>query len=236
MTYDITNYIKSDDTQIKREGFVGESLIARNPITAWIYNFVEGLVRWWTWKFIFAGVFVVIVAFFATGKTDIFKTVDKMSGHAASDRWGQSYSEFRKNTGFKSTKLNAHPVYNSELIKAWEKETGIKFNKIYKFIVIKGHDGGFEELLVMKKPAYDRTEKEPEIKKLELSSMIGDDAEDICDLYLGEIPTNYQKSFYSNKLNFSIRSIKDELTQENDDGSKYFRCVINHDSIKDLTE
>lgn len=227
---------ENETDQIKVDPYAGETFVSSSGFFSRVSSWFQAFLRWYMWKTVFWTVFIFLIAFFAGSNTDIMSLADRMSNHAASDGYIPAYNEFRKNTEFKSTKLNAHPLYNSEFIKKWEKKTGLVFDGIYRFMMIKNSNGDMEELLVMKKPAFDYRKEEKEALSLELSTTIGDDAENICDLYLGKVPTKYQKSFYDSKKQVLIRSIDDELTHENDDGAKKFRCVIDQEKIRDLLD
>ncbi len=230
--YDINDYQESNNS-ISQESYNGYWAVSTNKWVNYSATWIKRVIQWYAWKFIFLGIFILAMILMGLSQKDAYKTADEMSDHAASDGWFKAFDQFKKETSFKSTKANSHPLYKAPIITSWEQETGLKFNDLYQYIVIKNRDGYKEDLLVLKKPAFDIEDKEKKTLVLEYSTMVTDDAEDICNEYFGDIPTNYQKSFYDRKRHWSIKKIKNEITQENDNEGQ-FRCVINDETIQDL--
>lgn len=228
--YDINDYQERTES-ITQESYNGYWIVSGNKYINYIATGIKRALQWYAWKFIFLGVFILAMILMGLSQKDAYKTADEMSDHAASDGWFKAFNQFKKETSFKSTKANSHPLYKAPIILSWEQETGLDFSDLYQYIVIKNHEGYKEDLLVMKKPAFDIKTKNS--LKLEYSTLFVDDAEDVCDTYFGEIPTNYQKSFYDRKRHWNIKKIKNEITQENN-GEGQFRCVINDETIQEL--
>ncbi len=224
----------SNDT-VKSSPYANETAVSNSGALNFLVNGLLSGARWYMWKYIFFVSIVGLLGFFAGGKIDKWKSADEISTHLASDGHVEALKGFIKASGSKSTKLNIHPVYKSEEVKEWEEEHGKKFKKIYKYIQIKNKETGvFEDMLVMKKPAVDI--ETSEALKLELDTAFTTDAESVCGDYLGDVPTDYQKSFYIGAVNLRIKKIDGEVTQQNDNEAGQFRCVINQESIKDLLD
>ena len=205
-----------------------------NSIFKKLFEFLSRIVRYTIMKYILSIAFVALLALFFGYSAKDKKLAEDMAESAANDNIIGVWDKFLKVKKPKITITNNHPLYKSEVIKEWELENNVRFSKIYAFITFVNEAGDKEELFAMKNKAKDLELLEP--LKLELSTAFSDDAEDICEQYFGEVPTDYQKSFFDRKRHIRIRNIKDELTQENDDGEKYFRCVIDQDTIEDLLD
>jgi len=237
MSYNVDEYNTSNDTQIKFDSDTGDWSFSNNRFVNFTINGIKRCIQWYAWKFILLGIFVLIIGYVGKGQVDAYKAADEMSDHAASDGWFKAFDQFKKTTDFKQTTVDSHPLYNSPIIKEWEQETKLKFADLYQYIVIKNQETGEkEDLLVMNKPAFDIEDTEKMPLKLDLSTMAVDDAEDICEEFFGDVPNNYQKTFYDRKRHWNIKKIKNELTQENDDDENYFRCVIDQETITELME
>lgn len=178
---------------------------------------------------VFIGVLAIGFGYTAKNK----KLAEDMATHATNDNITGMYDVFIKEKKTKVKLTNNHPLYDLGLIKDWENEYGIKFKRIFQYITIEV-DGIKEDLLVMKRAARDPESEEREPLKLERSTVLTTSAKNVCESYFAEIPTDYQKKFFDRRRHVRIKSIDDELTYENDNGEKYFRCVIDQASIDDL--
>ena len=195
------------------------------------------LVRMMRWVIIKNALYLVFVACLALAfgySTKDKKLADELATHATNDNPVGMFDAFIKNKKAKIKFTNSHPIYDSEIVKEWEVEYSQDFAKLFQYITIINTSGEKEDLLVMRKAAIPMGEEVAE--KLELSTTISDDAENICEEYFAEVPNNYQKNFFDKKRHIRIRNIKDELTQENDEGEKFFRCVITQETINDLLD
>jgi len=205
-----------------------------NSFLTKICNWVMRIIRYTIMRYVLSIAFVALLAFFFGYKSEDKKTAEDMANQTVNGNLFGTLAVFIKDKKPKIKITNDHPFYHLKIIKEWEEETKIKFTEIYQYITIKNEDGGKEDLLVMKDRAKKIGEEVP--KKLELSTTFSfsDDAKDICKKHFGKVPTNYQRSFYKKWRHWRINKIKDELTQENDDGEKYFRCVIDSQIIKEM--
>jgi hypothetical protein len=186
-------------------------------------------------KYILTIVFMGILALaFGYSQKDK-KLAEDMAAKAVYNNPKGMFDLFIKNKNPKIKITNNHPLYNSEAVKEWEEEFKLSFGSLFQYITIDGEEGK-EDLIVMKKAAFRIEDEKEEPLKLEFSTLVSDSADDICESYFGEVPTEYQKSFFDRKRYWTIRNIKDELTYENDDGEKYFRCVINQETINELLD
>lgn len=230
------NWDSRDDEKITISSLTGTSSWAftDNAVFNWIASVITRMVRFAVMKYILWGVGIVIISFIF-GNLDfksIVKLSDEVSTKLANDDVKGGMKIFLKKSPKKIQIANIHPVYNSTDVEEWETETGRDFKKLFSFITIKV-DGKKEDLLVLTKAASDGEND----YKLEQSTIFGLSANNVCEDMLGaEIPTEIQKSFYDKKSHPTIEYIKEELTQENDEGIKRFRCVIDAERIKDLLD
>jgi hypothetical protein len=204
---------------------------------SWIYRLIVGAVRYYTWKMAFYGLLIVTIPMFAywAGTTDGLraeKTADEMSKDAAGYDWIGAIGIFNKNVIRKSTKLNEHPYYHLDKVKEQEKEFfetfgyEIEVGKLFKYYI---YDE--QEYLVMKRPAKGHDKDK---LTLELSTFTGMDAEDYCDIFKAVIWDDELKQAFKGKM--ALRGKKGELTQDNDDKARHFRCVILPDTIEDALD
>lgn len=218
----------------KFDSLTGGWVFTDSPILNKIGTVVAKMIRWTIIRNMLYVAFIAMLAlaFGYTAKDK--KLAEEMASHAVNDNPIGMFDDFIKAKNPKIKLTNSHPVYSSEIIKEWEEEYDQKFAKLFQYITIKNTKGLNEDLFVMRKAAYSIDDKSREAVPLDRSTMVGTSAKNVCEDYFGEIPTNYQKKFFDKRRHFRIRNIKDELTQENDDGKKLFRCVINQETINDL--
>lgn len=176
------------------------------------------------------GVIIFLVVLAITGKWEHSKTAsEELSSQAANDDWG-FFGSFIQEAEIKRTQFNAHPVYKTKAVRKLEHKFEIdygypvSFKRLFKYVIYNEQD-----YLVMKKAARG---KNKEKLKLELSTVFGQSADDYCEDYFGGFIMN-DKIKKALVKGFRIDSIKDELTKDNDDGKKNFRCVIDPDTIED---
>jgi len=233
MYKDLNSYKTNTEDKIKFQDDSGSSGLLRNT---WVYNIWESikvLIRFKITKWIFFSI-VSIPIFLITG--DLHKTknlADEVSTQSARDDYFGLFNTFARESNHKSIKLNLHPVYHTKEVKKLENEIElkygypVKFSKLFAYVMYEKQD-----FLVMKKSALD---KNGEKLKLELSTVFGTSANDHCDdLFDGFIMDDDQMKVFIK--NWRVSKIKDELTQDNDDGMKNFRCVIGPDTIDDFLE
>lgn len=211
----------------------GDWNLTNNSFVNKIWTIIITMIRWQFTKFIFWGMFVGIFALvLGTSKKDR-DLAEKLSVEAARENPIGMYDVFLKDKRPSIKITNNHRLYSSELIKEWEAEYGLKFRDLFQYITFGENK---ETLIVMKKAAFDIEDKDRTPLKLERSTMVVDSAKNVCNNFLGSVPTDYQKSFYSKMKHFRIRKIEDELTYENDSGAKYFRCVLDEETINELLD
>lgn len=180
------------------------------------------------------GIILFLAVLAITGKWEHSKIAsDGLSTQAANDDWG-FFGSFMQEAEIKRSQFNAHPVYKTKAVRklehAFELKFGypVSFKRLFSYVVYKEQD-----YLVMKKAARGENKKK---LKLKLSTLMpGTSADDHCEDYFGGLILNEEmrKEVVST---WKISRIKDELTQENDSGRKYFRCVIDSDTIEDYLE
>jgi len=201
-----------------------------------VFEFVSRIVRYTIMKYILSIAFVALLALFFGYSAKDKKLAEDMATQAANDNPIGVWDQFLKVKKPKISITNNHPLYNSEIVKEWEEENKVKFKKIYAYITIKNEEGEKEDLFVMKKRAFDIDSEDRKPLKLERSTTFSTSAKNICENYFGAVPTDYQKKFFDRARHIRIRNIEDELTYENDDGEKFFRCVIDKETIQDLLD
>ena len=228
------NFDDNSNEEVKVGSLTGNW--ADNVIVSKILSAVSRVVKYTIMKFILSIVFVAILALvFGYNKKDK-KLAEEMAAQGVRDNPVGMYNIFIKNKKPKIKITNDHPLYNSEVIKEWETEFNLKFPKLFQYITIKV-EGGKEDLIVMKRPAFDINSEDKTPLKLELSTVFTDSAKNICGSFFGDVPTDFQKETYGRiRHKLRIKGIDDELTYENDDGEKYFRCVLDQETINDLLE
>lgn len=225
------NWDKTEPT--KFDSFTGTWKITDNTLVNRVWTALIRMLRWTIAKYIFTAIFVVILSVGFGYSAKDKKLAEDMASKAAYNNPKGMFDDFIKSKNPKIKLTNNHPLYNSSIVKGWEKEFNLKFSSIFQYITI-DVDGNKEDLIVMKKAAFRVDDENMEVVKLELSTMISDSADDVCESFFGDVPTEYQKTYFDRKRHWTIRKIKDELTQENDDGEKYFRCVIDQETIDEL--
>lgn len=231
------DFNKPDEEIVKTEGFDGSlSSISDNNILSNVWRLVTDGGRWFIWRYIFYGSFLMM--FMAAGYFGIIKqdspdiAADEMSTHVASDGYIEALKVFVKSTDNKNQLLNIHPFYDTDTAREIESnfkdEYGykIKLKKLFKYYDYNGMD-----YLVMKKAAKGKDKNK---LILELSTMTGTDAEDYCDIFGAVVWDNELRNVFKDKM--SIRNESGELTQDNDDKASHFRCVIMPDEIQDAID
>jgi len=223
-------------TTTKFDTLTGDWSLTDNAFVNKVWNIIVKMLRWVIVKNALYAVFFFILAVFFGYTAKDKKLADQMASHAASDNPFGMYESFVKEKKPKIKLMNNHPLYASEIVKEWQEEYKQDFGKLYQYITIMNASGMKEDLMVMRKAAYEISDTEKKRTPLEISTTFGTDAENVCDDYFGEVPTNYQKTFFDKRRHFRIKRIKDELTHENSEGAKQFRCVIDQEAINDLLD
>lgn len=222
-----------ENTETKKfDSLTGTWNISENTLFNRILTALVRFLRWGILKYVLTVVFFAILALVGYSAKDK-KLAEDMASKAAYGNHVGMYDIFVKSKKPKIKITNDHPLYSSIVIKGWEEEFSLNFSKLFQYITIEGENGK-EDLIVMKNKAFKIEGEDKTPVKLERSTIAPGSAKNICEDYFGEIPNEYQKSFYDRKRHIRIRGIKDELTYENDDGAKYFRCVLDQETIDDL--
>lgn len=219
----------------KFDSLTGTWKLTDNTLFNRIWTALVRMLRWVIVKNILYVVFVAVLAVAFGYSAKDKKLAEEMASYGARDNPVGMFDAFIRNRNPKIKITNDHPLYNSDVIKEWEKEFNLKFPSLFQYITIKV-EGVKEDLIVMKKQAFDIDSEDKKPLKLDLSTLLTDSADDICESFFGDVPTDNQKKYFDRKRHIRIRNIKDELTQENDDGEKYFRCVLDQETINDLLD
>jgi hypothetical protein len=231
--FSLNDFNSSDTDKTSQETESGETGLTQNGIISTAWEAIKAAVRFKAAKMflfiIFTGAIFLVTGDFTKSKN----VADDMSTKGANDDYFGLFGAFAKTTGFKSVVSNTHPVYDTKEVKQMELDyelkfkKPIKFSRLFAYVIYKDQD-----FLVMKKAARGKDRKK---LKLELSTIFGTSANDFCeDNFDGFIMDDeLQKAF---RKNLRISKIKDELTKDNDDGKKYFRCVIDPDTIEDYLD
>lgn len=224
----------SDETEkTAQETESGETALTQNSLVSTAWEAIKAAVRFKAAKmflfFLFTGAIFLVTGDF-TRSTNV---ADDMSTKGANDDYFGLFGAFAKEAGFKSQVSNTHPVYDTKSIKQMELDYELKFkrpvrfNKLFAYIVYKDQD-----FLVMKKVARGMKRKK---LKLELSTVFGLSANEFCeDNFDGFVMDSEMRKKVVKS--FKVSKIRDELTKDNDDGKKFFRCVIDSDTIEDYLE
>ncbi len=229
------NWEQDNDEGTKFDSLTGDWKFTDNALFNKLWTALIRMLRWVIVKNVLYVMLVGVLALVFGYSTKDKKLAEEMASQGANDNVGGAYSLFVKAKKPKIKITNDHPLYNSEIIKEWNSEFGLKFEKLFQYITIKV-EGEKQDLIVMKRAAFDIDSEEREAIELELSTMVTDSAKNVCEDFFGDVPTESQKKFFDRVRHIRIRSIDDELTYENDDGEKYFRCVLDQETINELLE
>jgi len=233
MPYDLNQFSTNDTDQTPVDNDTGSISVSNNTILGTIWEAIKAAIRYKVTKLLLFFVFTVAVML-VTGDFKKSKNIaNDMSSKGANEDYLGLFGVFAKETGHKSTKLNMHPFYHTKGTRALEAKYKVdfgrdaKFSKIFAYVKYEDQD-----FMVMKSAA--RGSENAKLR-LEYSTIFGMSASDFCeDYYDGFVPDEEMRSKVVKSLR--VRKIKDELTEDNDDGEKMFRCVIDPDVIEDFIE
>lgn len=224
---------QNDIDKTRQETETGETSIVQNGLVSTAWEAIKAAVRFKATK---AVMFLLVVPIFLFITGDFEKSVniaDDIATKGANDDYWGLFGAVAREKGHKSTKLNMHPFYHTNNVKKLELDFElkykykIKFSKLFSYVIYEKQD-----FMVMKKQARGKGRQK---QKLELSTLFGLSANDFCeDNYDAFIMDAEMKSQVVKTLRVS--KIRDELTKDNDDGKKFFRCVIDSDTIEDYLE
>jgi len=231
--FDLNQFSNDSTKEISTDNDTGTVNIPTNGILGTAWETLKATVRFQAAKYVFFavffGLFMVVTGDFSKSKN----LAEDASYKSANEDYFGLAQFFSKETGHKSTKLNIHPFFHTKGVRALEAKykidfgRDIKFSKVMFYMKYKDQD-----YIAMKKQAYG---KDGEKIKLEYSTIIGQSASDYCEKYFdGFVPDEEMRKAVVGTVRGS--KIKDELTEENDDGKKMFRCVIDPDVIEDYIE
>lgn len=235
MLYNLDNYKfeTNPEEEIKFEDEIEFSKISNNRFISPVWTILKAMIRTKILQMIFFLVFTFLL-FLITGDYNKSKTVaNEASTEGVKENYTGLFKIFARESKHKNTKLNVHPVYHTKAVKKLEENLklklgyDVKFDDLFAYAIFDQQD-----FLVMKKAARGKNKDK---LKYELSTIFGESANDYCeDFFNGFVMDDEQRKIFIKS--WRVSKIKDELTQDNDDGEKYFRCVIGPDTIKDFLE
>lgn len=231
--FKLSDFSKSNEEKTNLDNDTGNLKINSNSFLGTIWETAKGYARFKFAKTLLFGAFLAIFLI-ATGDFHRSKFMaDDASTKGANDDYFGLGAFVADALGWKSTLSNIHPVFKTLGIKKLEAKykvefgRDIKYSKILRYAEYQG-----EDYLVMAREA-----RGSENKKLILhySTLFGMSASDFCDDFFdGFIPSEKMRKHFVGYIR--INKIKDELTKENDDGKKLFRCVMPPDVIEEYLE
>ncbi len=231
--FSLNDFNENDIEKTTQETEQGETIFSQNGLVNTAWEAIKAAVRFKATKAVMFLVVVPVFLFITGDFTKSTNIADDIATKGANDDYWGLFGAVAKETGHKSTKLNMHPFFHTKGVKRLEMEFElkygyeIKFSKLFSYEIYEKQD-----YMVMKKPAKGKGKQK---QKLELSTIFGTSANDFCDdNFDGSIMDDEMRAQVVKSLRVS--KIKDELTKDNDDGEKFFRCVIDSDTIEDYLE
>ena len=229
--YDLKDFNTQETDKIPIEG--ESHPIVNNPIIKTGWETLKAAIRFTVAKKIF---FVIFLLFFMIITGDFVRSknnADQASTKSANEDYFGLGAFIAETFGFKSEISNLHPFFKTKGVRALEAKHKVDFGrdiKISKLFAYAKYDD--EDYMVMRREARG---KDNQKLVLEYSTIIGMSASDFCDDYFdGFVPDEEMKEVFVDYAR--IWKVKDELTEENDDGEKLFRCVIGPETIEEYLE